>query len=478
MGQFEAPEKRERVSAPVSAPVTTSRPNAVLRLQRLAGNRATTKILRSPAVTETPAPNLAAPPDARQAVFEQRASGLGLKEGQIAALLSAAGVATEDSTATLFRGAKEAAASGLPVLYLRADVTNLGGLNEARGHTGADAVLAEIRGLTEQAVRGVGGDVTPVAASGPTFGFLVVGRQTGDDNALAQSLQQAGQQATTAIAQYAKATGLDGIRHPKQKDLTGIGLTTAVETADEAAAAAVKRDIAKADSAAEARASLEAKGLSKKDKAKARFTSVNASREEAFRKLAASFGLAEDKASTLWNVFGASRTDALTGFEKAAGRAETATKAIDHVTKTGAAAIYVEVDVRNLGGLNAKLGIEKADEVFARISRITENTMAAVDADAIPFRHGGDEFSFIVVSRRPTSVAALEVAVAVALQRATKEVKAATADVASVPHTKRQETGTGISWGTSELAPGRAIAEVFKEADSKVERKKSPTSVP
>jgi hypothetical protein len=104
--------------------------------------------------------------------------------------------------------------------------------------------------------------------------------------------------------------------------------------------------------------------------------------------------------------------------------------------------------------------------------------MAAVDADAIPFRHGGDEFSFVVVSRRPTSAAGLEVAVAVALQRATQEVVAATTDVADVPHTKEHKAaGTGIVWGTSELLPGRAPTDIFKEADTKVEQKKGVSSL-
>src|SRR5262249_44187742 len=147
----------------------------------------------------------------------------------------------------------------------------------------------------------------------------------------------------------------------------------------------------------------------------------------AFLSLARRFGVPPDPAAGLYGILLESRADGLTGFESAADRESTTRKAADRVTRTGTAALYVEIDVRNMGGLNDKLGRQKADEILAQISGIVEREMMSGSvsslADAWPFRHGGDEFSFVIVGRRPgIGLAQLEFATVASLTRATAKV--------------------------------------------------------
>jgi hypothetical protein len=248
-----------------------------------------------------------------------------------------------------------------------------------------------------------------------------------------------------------------------------------VMSADDAAASGVARALARDASASKARGTV---GKPTSRATPARFTSTGSDRRRRFDATAVSLGVSPETASELYGSIPAVANDALTGFERGADRASTMVKAAAHCGKTGTPGIYVEVDVRNLGGLNRELGREKADEVFARIVALTESSMAglASEGDVLPFRHGGDEFSFIVVGRRSgASSAGLEIAVAAAMRSAELAVKAATMDVAHVQHTKRAGAGTGIVWGTAPIVPGKDPSAVFAVADQKVESKKDGT---
>jgi GGDEF domain-containing protein len=167
------------------------------------------------------------------------------------------------------------------------------------------------------------------------------------------------------------------------------------------------------------------------------------------------------------------RPDALTGFEGDADRVATVRKAAAQRN----AAVYVEVDVRNLGGLNRSLGRAKADSVFAKMAATAERELRSCSdvGDAWPFRHGGDEFSFVIVARRPgVSAGQLEFAAGAALTRATKAIGEATSELSGIAHTKPLgRAGTGIVWGTSVIGPGADPAAVFSAADRKVEQKKT-----
>jgi GGDEF domain-containing protein len=213
---------------------------------------------------------------------------------------------------------------------------------------------------------------------------------------------------------------------------------------------------------------------------KARFTSTGTARRAAFLTLAQRFQIDPGSASDLYGVLLQSRPDQLTGFERAADREATVQEAALHAKKTGTAAVYAEIDVRNLGGLNRALGRQKADSVFAQVAAVVEGQMGDVSSigDAWPFRHGGDEFSFVVVARRPgIDAGQLELAVSTALVRAAAAVKDQTSEYSGVSHTKPGgPPGTGIAWGTSVIGPGADPSKVFATADMKVERKKASAS--
>jgi GGDEF domain-containing protein len=363
-------------------------------------------------------------------------------------------VSAEDRTGVLFSAAHAAATSGVPVFYVQFKVEGLASLNAELGHSGADAALVKARSAIGAALEASAGDVTEVKDRAAAFGYLVVGSD-----------------ARTSLSALEKSS--EGIAVSVGENL-GMTLSAAVMDADDAATSAVLGDRARDASAGGA---IQAQPPTTARKTAPVFTSTGADRQASFAALAASFGLGKAQTEELYGILVSSRADPLTGFERAADREGTAKKAAAHVARTGSAAVYAELDVRNLGGLNAAVGRKKADEIFARIARIATDEMNGVAhlGDAWPFRHGGDEMSFIVVARRPgIGAPQLEFAVAAALTRAAIAVKTATADVAEVPHTKKgSPPGTGIAWGTSVIGADAAPADVFSEADRKVEMKKA-----
>src|SRR5262249_6717740 len=93
--------------------------------------------------------------------------------------------------------------------------------------------------------------------------------------------------------------------------------------------------------------------------------------------------------------FGLLATDNVTGFHEGRsgpGRADTLRRSIHHAGQTGKECYYVEMDVRNLGGLNARLGHSKTNEVYAAIAAVIRAELSVADV-AVFFRHGGDEMS-------------------------------------------------------------------------------------
>jgi GGDEF domain-containing protein len=393
----------------------------------------------------------------RQPAFSGRAAALGLTAEQTQQLwVVGAGTDHDDfapveqRTGALFSAARTAK-SGTAALYVQVTVNGLSNLNATLGHSQADGVLTQARAKFRERLAGAG-TLTPLREQAGGFGFIVAGCQAAPDGLL--------QQASAAAREI--GTKLR------------ISLTADVLTADEAAATAVAASLKTSDSLNAARKPI------RPDRQRPRFTSSGADRRAAFLSLAQRYGVDPDSAVGLYGVLLESRPDGLTGFERAADRESTVLKAVDHVARTGAAALYVEVDVRNMGGLNEGLGRSKADAVFAQIAGIVERELmgGALSSlgDVWPFRHGGDEFSFVVVGRRQCiGEAQLEFATVASLTRATADVKEQTRQYASVPHRKDKEKrpfGTGIVWATSIIRPGMVPEKIFKVADLKIEQKK------
>jgi len=429
----------------------------VLRLQRSAGNRAVTALIQAGGVpvVQREAATLVDPSARRKETFAIRGRSAGLDAGQIDQLWSVGGgraaggfAPAEERTAALYNAA-QAVATGASVFYVEFKVEGLADLNAKMGHSGANTSLAQARSAVHDQLATVSGDVTALRGSGATFGFLVTG---GTEAALWQRAASIG--ATVG-------------------ERLGLTMTAAVMDPDDAATSAVAGDLARDASVAQAR---QGRTGSQSDGPSARFTSTGTDRRSAFAAMAADFGVEAAAAADLYGALVESRPDALTGFERGADREATTHKAAQQASKSGTAGVYVEVDVRNLGGLNRALGKGRADQVFAQIASITEGEMRSISdlADAWPFRHGGDEFSFVVVARRAgIDAAQLEFAVAAALTRAARMVSTATAEFAATPHIKPGRLpGTGIVWGTSVIGPAAEPEKVFSVADGKVETKK------
>ncbi len=459
-------QKAARSVAPALSPAGADL-HPILQLQRLVGNRAVTALVAGSGQTggggSRPLPPVGT---ARKGAFATRARSHGLNDDQIEQLWQIGGnadgggfAAAEQRTGALFSAARKAAALGVPTYYVGFKVAGLAELNARLGHSRADSVLTSARSLAlerltpkvERLTR-KGGQVQALGDKASSFGFLVTGSEAApaSDSALAA--------AARSVAKWIR------------KKLR-VSLTAEVMSAEDAATSAVVADLGRQDSATAARTSSATPG-----RPQARFTSTGTDRREAFLSLAQRFGLAKEAATGLYGMLLSARPDVLTGFEKAADREGTVRKAIAHNAATGTAAVYVEIDVRNLGGLNQSLGRQAADTVFAQIASTVEREMASIGdlGDAWPFRHGGDEFSFVVVARRPgISAGQLEFTVGAALTRAAAAVRQMTARFATVPHTKKGgPPGTGIAWGTSIIAAGSKPSDVFSTADRRVEQKK------
>jgi GGDEF domain-containing protein len=200
------------------------------------------------------------------------------------------------------------------------------------------------------------------------------------------------------------------------------------------------------------------------------FVGAPAQREQRFYALAEGEGLDGEGATALWRAAGAGNADGLTGFAGPGDRAPTVEGAIKHVTN-GGAACYVEVDIRNVGGLN-KVSKTLGDEMVRDIAGAARAAVASVGGDVTAVRHGGDEVSFIVVADGDSQ--SLRQRLVDALEAAKVQVRGDVAHLDWVPHPKRHgEGGTGLFFGVAAVTPGSDPDQVMHEADSAVETMKN-----
>jgi GGDEF domain-containing protein len=168
-------------------------------------------------------------------------------------------------------------------------------------------------------------------------------------------------------------------------------------------------------------------------------------------------------------------TDNVTGFHEGRcgpGRTDTLLRAIRHAARTASECYYVEMDVRNLGGLNAVLGHTGANEVYRAIAAVIRSRLSPVAAAAVFFRHGGDEVSALLIG-------STEAAITDAFDEVRQQVDevARRHGVDDVPHPKhpqdRRSCGTGVRFGLVRLTAGHEgqPAHVFALADEDVKRR-------
>jgi diguanylate cyclase (GGDEF)-like protein len=175
--------------------------------------------------------------------------------------------------------------------------------------------------------------------------------------------------------------------------------------------------------------------------------------------------------------YGLLATDNVTGFHEGRsgkGRILTLRKAIQHVKQTSEQAFYVEMDLQNLCGLNAALGHTRANHVYARIAAIIRKELSAVAAEAVFFRHGGDEMSAFLID---TTGEAIQAAVKAVRSRVVGLAKRS--NLAAIPHPKHpgdvRWRGIGVYFGVCRLSPKheKNLTLVFRHADTELERQKS-----
>ena len=145
--------------------------------------------------------------------------------------------------------------------------------------------------------------------------------------------------------------------------------------------------------------------------------------------------------------------------------------AIEEAQAYEESAVYVEGDLRNLSGLNAKLGQTGADRVLARVGeRMEEVLREELGEDATLVHKGGDEFGITVTGKSKAEVDA-------ALDRVKEEVQGIISDEAlvDVEHPKKgRAPGAGVEFASVEYDRGRhrSPEELISEADQMLEKAK------
>ena len=166
--------------------------------------------------------------------------------------------------------------------------------------------------------------------------------------------------------------------------------------------------------------------------------------------------------------------DPLTGWFTDRDRIPTIERAQQQVEDTGVDAVYVVADISNLGGLNLALGEEVADVVFRNMAQIVGDKAAQIEgAESVPFRHGGDEISFVITG-------ANQEVVQQAMDEAAAEVSgyAEAIGIQDLPHAKavtdKSRRGSGVYIGTQVIeGVDSDINDTVDGADALVELNKT-----
>ncbi|HEX5464454.1 MAG TPA: hypothetical protein VFW88_07040 [Burkholderiales bacterium] len=166
--------------------------------------------------------------------------------------------------------------------------------------------------------------------------------------------------------------------------------------------------------------------------------------------------------------------DPVTGFYGASDRLPTLKRAQDFVLQTGQPGVYVEADLKNLGGVNATLGHTEANrQVYTPFAKLFQQNLEATGGQVIPFKHGGDEVSAVVVGADPKNVQA-----ALTKTEQQAQVLGEKAGLGDVPHPKYSGVkGTGLYTGMAEIHPGTPVEDIPKQVDTDIEKVKGQSNV-
>ena len=288
---------------------------------------------------------------------------------------------------------------GDKVFYTKIKFYNLAGLNAARGHAGADRIFGMMAAHVNDSLQVLserGYKVQGYRHEGSRFGFMIVGdaktltKETIDDEL---------KKAKLGWEQIKKEQDLANIANPKQSGRPGVDLGFNIfEVTGERAQVEKEQSGDQAQGPADVGLSPE-RTHKYQGPAPGIFKGQATARHDTFKQKAQELGLKPNQVEALYKVAGRAEKEALTGFDQAGDRIGTLLKAMRYFKQKFPSifAGYVEVDVRNLGGLNDNLTRGDSDNVFRFMSDTTDKHVRSLKADVVSFRHGGDEFSFVVV---------------------------------------------------------------------------------
>ncbi|HVA75831.1 MAG TPA: hypothetical protein VNF71_14835 [Acidimicrobiales bacterium] len=440
--------------------------HGLLELQRLAGNQAVTKLLGS-----RPALSSAAQSRFDAFVSAAQSAGLGLRAAQqLWAIGGGAGTdpvtgfdPVGDRTADKQRVVDYAAEAGGKAFSVDVDVGNLAGFNAAMGHTGADAVFGEMANMVQRHLSVPGAQVQAARSGGSKLSFTVVAVGSEEAASLKHRLDAAVSDARVQLRGYVRNAGLADTPNPK--GASGPDVNISVE---EIAAQAPAIRSGPTSGGPEQATDLTGGG----------FVGSGADRRRRFVVTAMGFGVTAEAAAGLYKLTSGGQLDPLTGFAPAGDRLPTIDRAAAYTGETGYQAAYVEVDIRNLGGLNAALGRDQADDVLRTLSTTVEQRLGPLGTVAA-FRHGGDEVSFVVVATRSLADHQLVSDVRGVLSEAATQGRSRYSHLEQVEHPKypgdRTRGGTGIAFGVAAITPGSDPLRVCAAADLEVEDQKRRT---
>ncbi|MBI5494947.1 MAG: GGDEF domain-containing protein [Deltaproteobacteria bacterium] len=377
-----------------------------------------------------------------------------------------------DRVTTMQRATDTVTAKRGTAVYVQADIHNLSGLNQARGGPATNDHVRAVAGIFADELGKLGGQVTLFRGNGGRMSATVTGRDV-----TAAEVDGAMTHAQTRVAAYAREHGLDTIPHPLGRT-PGLGLearATQIRSKDTVdrlekdtsltTAAAVKPD--HAVPRAEPLALAEASRPGTPDTA---FRNAMEVQRDAFNAECTRNRLSPPRAQKLWDEHSVGNQDPVTGLLHGSFRAPTVQSAIDHVRANPADhGVYVEMDVANLGGLNRALGKQGADDVFRFASKTVQEELAPLGGSLSMIRHGGDEFSAVLVGPKATAENVQD-----ALGRARTRISAYTNDhgLSDIPHAKHpddeRQRGTGVHFGVAQLTARDSPTTVFDAADARV----------
>jgi GGDEF domain-containing protein len=160
--------------------------------------------------------------------------------------------------------------------------------------------------------------------------------------------------------------------------------------------------------------------------------------------------------------------DRVTGLDKSEELRPTLEAAQKASADSGAPSAYGEVDLKNLGGTNARLGNSGADVHFKAVADILQDEAEKANAHVALVRKGGDEIGAVFHGVDKAGAADI---LANAKDRIDAYAKEHGLDTTPNPKAGG-EAGFGINYGTADIVPDGSLSDTVHAADTLVEQRK------